>query len=552
MIKKIYLATLLLTASLAGAQSLAWGGRLGGDGEDVVLAMHTDAAGNTYTTGYFTNTADFDITEGEYPLTTNSDFNCFLQKTAPNGTLLWARSMGGEFGDYGTKIATDTSGNVYLTGVFQSEADFDPGEGQFMLTSAGSLDIFVVKLNSGGEFVWAKNFPGTEYEESNGIGVDSDGNVYVSGYFYTELDFDPADGEYLLTPEVGDGFLAKLTKDGNFLWAQKIGGAGFDLATGMQVTPTGDVYVSGNFEGVVDFDGPDGLIYLTADPNTVGIFLYHADRFGDFVGATKVGQCDSAAYGLSVAVDSSGNAYVTGYMTGASTFLTSEGTVTMTPTDFINGYLARVNAEGGVDWAKHLSGTGVSTGYAVAVNSADEVLLNGYFNGTMTLGAISLTKENTGDTESYVAKINNHGGFVWAVQLGGINTVDRSAISIDPDDNILVSSAFEGAVDLDPGTETLAAESLGFRDSFLVKIGDDALSVPNYDKPSLSFYPNPVKDVLHLSNPPLGKTDYVLYDALGRAIKSGNLSDTQIDMSGLQAGLYHLSADGNSHKIIKR
>ena len=214
MIKNFYLSALLLAASFVGAQTLEWGGRFGGDGEDVVLAMHTDAAGNTYTTGYFTSTADFDIRNSEYLLTTNMDFEVFLQKTAPNGSLLWAKSMGGEFGDYGTKIATDASGNVYLTGVFQAEADFDPGEEQYLLTSAGSLDIFIMKLSANGDFIWAKQFPGTEYEESNGIGVDGEGNVYVSGYFYDELDFDPGDGEHLMTPASGDGFLVKLTKDG--------------------------------------------------------------------------------------------------------------------------------------------------------------------------------------------------------------------------------------------------------------------------------------------------------------------------------------------------
>ncbi len=553
MIKKIYFAALLLAAPIVGAQSLAWGGRFGGDGEDVVLAMHTDASGNTYTTGYFTNTADFDITDGEYSLTTNADYNCFIQKTAPDGSLLWAKSMGGEFGDYGTKIATDSEGNVYLTGVFQDIADFDPGENEFLLTSAGSLDIFIVKLDSHGDLVWAKQFPGTEYEESNGIGVDSDDNVYISGYFYAELDFNPGEEEYLLTPSIGDGFLVKLDKDGEFLWAQQVGGEGFDLITGMQTMPNGDVYMSGNFEGTVDFDPSDGLIFLTADPDTMGIFVYHVNTYGEFLRATKVGQAVGAGYGLSVAADSAGNAYVTGYIGGEATFVTSAGTVTMTPTEFLNGYVAKVAPDGNVAWARHLSGTGVSTGYAVAVNSTDELLLSGYFNGTMTLDAISLVKENEGDTESFVTKLDGSGNFLWATHLGGINTVDRSAMSIDPSDNILLSSAFEGIVDLDPGIDVLTAETFGFRDNFLVKLNDDNLSVPEHqNQPKLSFYPNPVQNILSVSG--LSATDetgYVLYDALGRIVKNGNLSTGTIDLSAMQSGLYHLSTGNRSYKIIK-
>lgn len=552
MIKKIYLAALLLAIPVANAQSLAWGGQFGGDGEDVVLAMHTDAQGNTYTTGYFTNTADFDLTDGEYLLTTNTDYNCFLQKTAPDGTLLWAKSMGSEFGDYGTKITTDTDGNVYLTGVFQDVADFDPGEGELLLTSAGSLDIFIVKLDAHGELVWAKQFAGTEYEESNGIGTDNDGNVYISGYFYAELDFDPSENEFLLTPEIGDGFLVKLDKDGNFLWAQQIGGEGFDLVTGMQTLPNGDVYLSGNFEGTVDFDPSDGLIFLTADPDTSGIFVYHVNTYGEFVHATKVGQAVGAGYGLSVAADSVGNAYVTGYIGGEATFITPAGTFVMTPTDFINGYVAKVASDGNLSWARHLSGTGVSNGYAVAVNSSDELLLSGYFNGTMTLGEINLTKENEGDTENYVTKLDGDGNFLWATHLGGINTVDRSAMSLDPDDNILISSAFEGIVDLDPGAETLTAETLGFRDNFLVKLRDNTLSVPEQpQKQSLSFYPNPVQNALYVSGLSAETKTYVLYDALGRQVNNGIFNGAPIDMSGLQTGIYHLSVGGQSYKIIK-
>lgn len=552
--KKFYLIALLLTTTFAGAQSLAWGGRFGGDGEDVVLAMHTDAAGNTYTTGYFTNTADFDITNAEYLLTTNMDFNCFVQKTAPDGTLLWAKSMGGEAGDYGTKITTDNDGNVLLTGVFQMEADFDPGDGEFLLTSAGSLDIFIVKLNPDGELIWAEQFPGLEYEESNGIGTDNAGNVYISGYFYSELDFDPGNDEFLLTPEIGDGFLVKLKPDGSFIWAQKFGGEGFELATGMQTLPNGEVYISGNFEGTVDFDPSDEVASITADTNTSGIFLYHVDSDGKFINVTKVGQAVNAGYGLSVAVDSAGNAYVCGYIGGIGTFETAEGSVTMPLTDFLNGYVARVNTDGSVAWARQLSGTGVSTAYAAAVNSAGDLLLSGYFNGTMSPGAISLTEESVGDTESFVTKIDRHGNFLWARQLGGINTVDRCAMSVDADDNILLASAFEVSVDLDPGDGTLLAEPMDFRDNFLVKLTDDALSVPEYNQTSnLSLYPNPVQNVLHVSG--IAATDtavYVLYDTLGRTVKSGKLASGLIDMSGLQAGLYHLSAGGHTYKIVKQ
>ncbi|SCY21617.1 SBBP repeat-containing protein [Flavobacterium caeni] len=551
---KFFLAALLLTFSVAGAQTLAWGGRFGGSGEDVVLAMHTDAQGNTYTTGYFTYTADFDLTDQEYLLTTNIDFEIFLQKTAPDGSLLWAKSMGGQFGDYGTKIATDSSGNVYLTGVFQDTGDFDPGVGEFLLTATGSLDVFILKLSANGEFMWAKHFEGTDYEESNGIGIDSQDNVYVSGYFYAELDFDPNAGQHAITPSAGDGFLVKLTKDGSFIWAQAIGGPDFDLVTGMQTLPNGNVLLSGNFRGTVDFDPSDGIVELSADNGYDGIFVYQTNQDGDLLKATKVAQVENGGYGLSVAGDSQGNVFVTGYLNGQGTFETAEGTVVMTPIDFVNGYVAKINTDGSVAWARHLAGTGVTTGYIVAVNSHDDVLVNGYFNGTMTVGAITLTEESNLDTESFVVKLHNDGQFVWGTHWGGINTVDRSAMSIDPQDNILVGSAFEGTVDLDPGAAVLTAQSVDFRDMFLVKLTDESLAVAEHStKPRLRMYPNPVTDRLYIDGiEAAAEKQFALYDALGRAVKNGTLSAEGIDTGALTAGVYHLVTGGQSYKIIKQ
>lgn len=554
--KNIYMTTvLLLSAAWASAQSLLWNGKFGGDGEDVVLAMHTDASGNTYTTGYFTNSCDFDITSGEYFLNTNPEFECFVQKTDPNGNLLWAKAMGGEAGDYGTKITTDAAGNVYLTGVFQLTADFDPSDGEYLLTATGSLDIFILKLDPDGNFVWARHFEGTEYEESNGIGVDTAGNLYVSGYFYNELDFDPSDGEYFLTPGFGDGFLAKLTTDGDFQWAQKFGGPDFELATGMKTMPNGEVYISGNFEGTVDFDPTDEEAILTADPGTGGIYLYHVNSDGGLIKAIKIAQVANGGYGLSIDVDSQGSAYVTGYLGGNGIFYTTGSETLMPLTEYINGYVVKVAADGSVAWAKHLKSTMVSNGYAVAANANNEVFISGYFNGTLQFDGIELTESSDGDTESYAAKLSTDGNFMWAVQYGGINTVDRSAMSLDADGNILLASAFEVTADINPEpTGITTVETSGFRDSFLIKLADEVLSVPEHAaNNSITVYPNPAKDKLYITaDASMEGKNYILYDIAGRQVLQGQLATGQaIDLGALQAGLYHLSLEGKTSKIIK-
>lgn len=559
MIRKNYFATLLLlfTGAVSSAQTFEWGGRFGGDGEDVVLAMHTDAHGNVYTTGYFTMNCDFDISENTSVITTGVQYDCFVQKTASDGTFLWAKKIGGEAGDNGTKVTTDADGNVYVTGVFQETADFDPGANEFLMTSAGGLDIFIVKLTADGNFVWAKSFSGAEYEESNGIGVDTDGNIYVSGYFYNPLDFDTGAGEYILTPAgFGDGFVAKLNPQGELIWAKQFGGTDFDLATGMKVTPAGDLYISGNFAGTADFDPSETETFnLTAEGGGNAMFLLHLKNDGNLIKAVKLGEANGEGYGYAVDVDNTGAAYITGYFGGTTVFTTTGGTVTMSPTDYYNSYVAKVNADGTIAWAKQLSSTQMCTSYAVAVNSINEVVVSGYFNGTLTLGNTSLTKASENDSESFVAKLDTNGNFLWAQQFGSINFMDRVAIAVDGNDNIYLSGAFETNADINPHpTQEMAVASAGFRDNYLIKMNNAILSSPGfYLNRGVTIFPNPASNYITITTPEdFTEKEFFIYDMSGRKVLSKTIGATaQINVASLSSGIYNIVVGNEAYKLIK-
>ena len=158
-------------------------------------------------------------------------------------------------------VAVDGSGNVYTTGFFEGTADFDPENvtAGDTLVSAGGSDIFVSKLDSAGNFVWAKQMGGGDDDQGHGVAVDGSGNVYTTGHFRSTADFDPGTGVFDLMssrPEAGpslDLFVSKLDSAGNFVWARQMGGTGSDQGEDVAVDDRGNVYTT----GVVDrFLGP--------------------------------------------------------------------------------------------------------------------------------------------------------------------------------------------------------------------------------------------------------------------------------------------------------
>ena len=190
-----------------------WAKSMGSTEYDAGFSVTTDASGNVYTTGRFQNIVDFDPGPGTFNLTSNGDHDIFIQKLDPNGNLLWARSMGGTGSERGNSITTDALGNVYTTGWFQNTVDFDPGSGVFNLTSNGSYDIFIQKLDANGNFIWAINMGGTSADLGNSITTDASGNVYTTGEFQDTVDFDPGAGTFNLTTNWGnDIFIQKLSQ----------------------------------------------------------------------------------------------------------------------------------------------------------------------------------------------------------------------------------------------------------------------------------------------------------------------------------------------------
>lgn len=286
-----YLPNLLAIVSAGGT---------GGDfGNDIVV----DAGGNVYITGYFSGTATF----GTTTKTSAGANDFFVAKYNPAGLLQWVQTAGGTGEDLSFGLALDGSGNVYVTGYFFGTATF----GAYSKTSAGVADLFVAKYDPNGTVQWVQSAGGTNGDFGNDIAVDGSGNVYVIGYFFGTATFGTTEktsaGSY-------DFFVVKYNTSGTLQWVQTAGGSGNDYGYGIEVDGTGNVYVTGSFQGTVTFGSTPKTSVGNSD-----IFLAKYNSSGVVEWVQSAGGTTNDE-GRRLAIDGSDNVYMTGSFRDTATF----------------------------------------------------------------------------------------------------------------------------------------------------------------------------------------------------------------------------------------
>lgn len=242
----------VFVASFDSAGTPLWSRRLGGPLADRSEGVATDASGNVIVGGGFAGTADF----GDGPVTSAGLSDVFLVALDSTGAHRWSRTFGGVAGDGSLAVATDTGGNVLITGEFSDVADF----GGAPLTSAGSTDIFIAKYDLAGTHLWSQAFgsagvPGVEVDQGYGIATDANDNVVVAGAFYDTVDFG---GGPLTSAGDADMIVVALDSAGTHRWSQRFGATENDIAFAVATDPNGDVVVAGRFRDAVNFG--DGAI----------------------------------------------------------------------------------------------------------------------------------------------------------------------------------------------------------------------------------------------------------------------------------------------------
>lgn len=474
----------------------------GGKNREEPRALKIDANGNIYSTGYFRGTVDFDPGEGVTTLT-SSLASIFLLKLDPSGNFLWVKSFGGSIGgNSGNTIAFDSAGNLYFGGNFAGTADFDPGAGTALVTAATGEDAFIVKLDSNGNYVWARSFGGVGGNaNSDGIGhieIDGSGNVYANGLFTGEVDFNSGAGTNNLLSISGtksDYFVLKLDSSGNYLWAKSFGIGGPPYGGTLSLDNDGNVYAAGIFFGTVDFD-PGAGTALIAAAKTMDTFIVKLDSLGNYRWANTYGGTDSSAnedWIFSLANDAAGNVYATGYFSGTVDFDRGIGVSNLTASGNSNDiFILKLNSSGEHLWSKKYGNSGSDGAWSIATDSNGNVYTTGGFTGEVNFnlgGTSAILTSSSNSQDTFIIKLDSLGNYLWAKSFSGAGSDTGISISLDRAGNIYTAGIFSNTVDFNPGAGISNFLSNGDADIFISKL-DSSGSAPVVAAVSAGSTPN--------------------------------------------------------------
>lgn len=503
---------ILAIPAFAQSVNLGWSVGIGGSGVDQAYSITAEYPGYVYTVGKFSGTVDFDPGPGVANLVSSGSTDGFILKLDTSGAFIWARQIGGASAQQVNSVVVDSNGGVYVTGLHAGTTDLNPGLSTQLEVSNGSNDIFVLHVDSAGDFVWGKSFGGSGSDAGNAVVIDSLGNVYVTGSFVNTVDFDPGPGVVSLTyngliPATGaDFFLVKFDINGDFLWVNSVGGTKNDVGLNLAIDQQGNVSVVGIFEGTLDFDPGVGVLNLSTAPlpassvHSNDIFVANYSGTGNLNWAKNFGDAPSTNPHLDLAIDNLGNTIIAGLFYETADFDPGPGVQNLTSNGGGDIFINKFDGSGNFIWAKGIGGTatglGIDFASGIEIDQAGNVYLCGAYGSSPVdfdpgSGVFNLLT-GTG-AKNYALKLSSLGDFVWARKFGGgITSTNANGIAcyfdLDELGNLYFAGLYGGQqlADFDPGPSVVSPNFGGSLDAYILKLSQNGCGVPTYSTGSIT------------------------------------------------------------------
>ena len=457
------------------APDFLWVNNAGSAGSTTGEKVAVDNKDNIIVTGYFDST----ITFGTTGLSSYGADDIFIAKYDPSGKILWATHAGGNDYDESYGIATDKTGNIYITGSFSISAVFDAAA----VRSNGGSDAFVAKYDPNGRLIWVRTGGGQSYDIGYGIAVDNDDNVIITGNFSNSAVFGNIN---LIGHFLNEIFVVKYDSAGSVLWARSGAGSSFNnYSSGVATNSNNNIFITGSIGDTVTFDN---LTVVSLGVSDAMIAKYDAN--GNISWIKQAGGADNYDYSSDIFIDIKDNIYFTGQFSGTASF----GNVQLTSAENSDIFIAKYNFSGIPVWVSQDSKYPSNSGIGITADNAGNVSVIG--------------NSLVGDFEDiYIGRFNKNGTKIWNTIAGGKSNDRAGGIAIESNGDLVVSGSFSDSAAF--GSKKLV--SLGYSDAFSgripvpqIKFSQDTLNfsnvAPGETVTKNVSYSNSSRAVLHIYN----------------------------------------------------
>jgi len=464
--------------------ALVYSTYLGGSGSENGIGIVVDGSGNAYITGY-AGTSDFP-SKDPIQASEAGDGDAFVAKIDADGSaLVYSTYLGGSDFDYGRGIAVDGSGNAYITG--STVSDNFPTKNPIQASKAGYQDAFVAKIDADGSaLVYSTYLGGSFIDYGYGIAVDGSGNAYITGY--SDSDSFPTKNP-IQASKAGyqDAFVAKIDADGSALvYSTYLGGNSDDSGYGIAVDGSGNAYITGF---TVSDNFPTKNPIQASKAGYQDAFIAKIDADGSaLVYSTYLGGSDRDS-GHGIAVDGSGNAYITGY-TVSDNFPT-KNPIQASYAGYDDAFVAKIDADGSaLVYSTYLGGNSDDSGYGIAVDGSGNAYITGDTDSDSFPTKNPIQASKAGYRDAFVAKINAAGSaLVYSTYLGGNSYDFGHGIAVDDSGNAYIT----GDTDSDsfPTKNPIQASNAGSTDAFVAVIDSSDTILKHIYYPDFTDTANP-------------------------------------------------------------
>lgn len=559
--KILFFIPLLFLSFLSISQSFDWAKAISDYTGCESRSVATDIQGSVYSTGFFKGTVDFDPDTSVYNLVGGTGSNIYVSKLDSLGNFVWAKkfiSPGALHSGVGHSIKTDRYGNVYFTGYFEDGVDFDPGPGSFIINTNSYEHSFICKLDSNGDFIWAKAFEGPLRSAGIAMQIDSGGNVYTVGSFSDSTDFDPGPLTYYLSGSgVGNSYVSKLNTNGGFVWAKRYQGTG--VLSSITLDRKSNIYTAGHFIQTMVLDPGGANLILNSNGLNDG-YITKLNPSGNLIWANSFGGIGHD-YCNTIDTDTSSKLLVTGDFDSIVDFDPSTSTFNLTSSGDRDAFVLKLDTNCGFVWAKSFKGSGRKYISSLTTDGLTNIYIVGAFDDTVDFDPSIATYDlhSSGLNDIFITKLDPLGRLIWAKKIGG-KLVDRpSSICIFPPSSFYITGVFSDTVDFDygPPVNNLICHNSYFFNTFFLKLRTrEFVSIEENSLSVAKVYPNPTSDgIVNIELEENLTSNIKIISVTGKTVYLGRLSSgySRIDLSHLSSGMYYLVFDNKDiagRKII--